>query len=108
MDSDLEQLQYELRLAELCEEHSALLERMAKRYALNADDENEVDALIRVGWIGLITADANFKEGCGVSFISFAILYIRRFMKLYLDLEKSRSGFTKSDTWTDFQSRTGN
>ena len=68
MDSDLEQLHYELRIAELCEEHSALLERMAKRYAVNADDENEMDALIRMGWIGLITADAHYKEGCGVLF----------------------------------------
>lgn len=88
MDSDLEQLLYELHIAELCEEYSALLERMAKRYAGNDGNDNEVDALIRMGWIGLIEADYHYKDECGVSFISFAIHYVRRYMELYLTKKK--------------------
>ena len=90
MDSELEQLLYELHAADLYDEHYRLLERMAMRYAVNKEDETEINSLIQMGWIGLIVADAHFKKDCGVSFISFAIHDIRRFMKLYLTWEEKK------------------
>ena len=88
MDSDLEQILYELHAAELYEEHHRLLERMAMRYAVNKDDTTEIDSLIQMGWIGLMDADAHFKKDCGVSFLPFAVHYIRRYMQLYLTEKK--------------------
>ena len=90
MDSELEQLRLELHAAELYEEYYPLLERMAIRYAADKNDENEIDALIHMGWIGLMIADNNFKKDSRISFVSYAVLYIRRYMKLYLT-EKDKS-----------------
>ena len=88
MDSEQEQLLFELRGAELYEKHYRLLERMAMRLAVNKDDETEMYSLIQMGWIGLMIADAHFKKDCCISFVSFAIPHIRRYMQIYLSTKK--------------------
>ena len=88
MDSELEELRLELHAMDLYDEHYALLEKMAKRYAVNKDNQTEIDTLIHMGWLGIRLADFYYNKDCGVSFVSYAIPHIRRFMKIYLQTRK--------------------
>ena len=55
--------------------YSRLVRAVAKRYA---DNEEEREEMIKAGWIGLYCASNSFRENSGIKFLSYAIWFIVR------------------------------